>query len=156
MAHSFGALVTLHAMRKAPGSPNIVTIAGVSDFRHVFEAFRDGLGLDSRMSERLRHRVGRDMFPGVADLWSQFDSARDASEGPGRLLVLHSTDDPRVPVAAAHRLSEVFAGRVTTSIMDGLGHHRIMSDPTVVLRVMDFLSESPVAQPPWPAIASQS
>jgi pimeloyl-ACP methyl ester carboxylesterase len=55
-----------------------------------------------------------------------------------RALVVHDSADPEVDVADAHRIANAWPGAevITTH---GLGHHRILSDPEVVRRVVSWL-----------------
>jgi pimeloyl-ACP methyl ester carboxylesterase len=145
IAHSFGALAVLDALRGRMERARVVTIAGISEFSFLHTAFCRELGLSPGAAMRLRSMVDTRLFPDISDAWSQFDAAREPDEIRGDLLVIHSRDDARVPVIHAERLSGAYPGRSRIEILDGLGHNRILRDTGVVMMAAEFLAAPPGA-----------
>jgi pimeloyl-ACP methyl ester carboxylesterase len=55
--------------------------------------------------------------------------------------LVHDTDDATVPVSEAAVIAAAWPG-AERMVTTGLGHHRIVHDPTVVRQVVAFLAAS--------------
>src|SRR5262249_41302052 len=68
-------------------------------------------------------------------------------------LIVHSTDDREVPVAASRRLAQAWAGSERVQV-EGLGHRRLLRNPAAVSQVVGFVAPSPqgIRTPPERAV----
>src|SRR6266850_7474053 len=96
-------------------------------------AAREGLTTEAvlRMQDRIETRF--------ALKWRDLALPRLVPERPFPLLLVHDTDDATVPVSEAAVIASAWPG-AERMVTTGLGHHRIVHDPTVVRQVVAFLS----------------
>lgn len=149
VAHSMGGAATVVAMSRFRNRPEtqqdralrealpvdrFVFVAPPIDVRDFVNGFSStvALGPESRLllGERIQARFSVDF----EDLYAP-DLARDL-EGP--LLVIHDVKDREVPLAKGERLAESWPG-AELWVTEGLGHMRILRDPAVVERVVQFV-----------------
>ena len=136
VAHSFGVPVALYAVRQGLAAHRAVAISGVGDFGYLVDAFCGGLGVRPVVATELRRAVERAFFDGDPGTWRRFsaDVAADCD-----VLVVHDADDVVVDPAQADVITAAYGERATYVATQGLGHGRILDDPTVVATVLDFL-----------------
>ena len=60
--------------------------------------------------------------------------------GP-RALILHDRDDKHVPLAEGHQVAAAWKG-AQFEVTEGLGHTRILRDPSTVALVQKFLMQT--------------
>ncbi len=138
VAHSFGGIALLLAHLEAGIAERLVGIAPsvepklfvdrMLDYLHVAEGRRDGV------YREIEAMVGRRF--GDIDL----RGAAGATSTP--LLALHDPEDPEVPFAHGEAWAKVSrAGEVTA--VRGLGHRRILKDPSVIAQACEFATGVP-------------
>lgn len=138
IAHSLGATSSFIAKREGVSASRMVTIAGMHDFSFVIEAFAAAISLPRRATRGLRRRVERWAARLNVDPWRYVVTELDPTDTTTPILVVHDSDDREVPIEQAMQIIEAHTGSVDTLVTDGLGHNRILSDPAVVARVVDF------------------
>ncbi|MFN0249443.1 MAG: alpha/beta hydrolase [Kofleriaceae bacterium] len=131
VAHSFGApAVMLAHSRGDIDAPRNVFISPNAIVPESIDHFCKSVGLDdderALFEERLVDAAGIS-----ANSWSlqQLLGVRDSS-----LLVIHDIDDREVSFAHGDRLAQLWPN-ATLEATQGLGHRRILRDPTVIARV---------------------
>lgn len=143
VAHSFGCVVTALAMRQGMGCERVVFLAGPSDMDPYFTTLERALGMGPRGRRAFRERLTRVLngagVPGL-DITELVRGFRIP------LLIVHSADDREVPLAASRRLEEVWEGAERLQV-EGLGHRRLLRNPAVVSRVVEFVAPGAVAVP---------
>ncbi|MGE5182918.1 MAG: alpha/beta hydrolase [Acidobacteriota bacterium] len=137
VAHSFGAAGALLAqVRGGLIAPRYVMLAPNVLIDDAVRRFARVVGLDDRDRDALELRLAA--HTGVAPAALSLDrlvAARD-----GSLLIVHDRADREVPfehgarLAAAWPTSELIA-------TEGLGHRRILRDPQVLARAVEFLRD---------------
>ena len=135
IAHSGGCLAVTLAMRDGLRVGRLGFISPMANPATHFPAFARILGIGPRVMAHfvpaLEHLVGRRI--------PEFDLPARAA---GRddlppLLVAHDREDRSSPYAGAEAIAEAWAGaRLVTT--QGLGHVRILADPTVVKTMVEF------------------
>ena len=136
VAHSMGAGAMAYAMSRGLGAERAVFMAPAASMSLAFERFTSMVKLQMRAAERMRLEIARDF-----DLsWDELDFVRAAPSMRSRLLVFHDAADREVPHAESRSIVEAWpaATLVTT---EGLGHHRLLRDPKVVRRTVEFVAE---------------
>ncbi|WP_235023781.1 alpha/beta hydrolase family protein [Streptomyces sp. WAC05374] len=58
---------------------------------------------------------------------------------PAPVLLLHDEDDDMTPVAQSRLAAAALGDRARLVLTKGLGHRRILADPDVVARAVDFV-----------------
>ncbi|MER7703286.1 alpha/beta hydrolase [Kitasatospora sp. NPDC097605] len=141
IAHSLGVNAAFLALREGLRAGRLAAVAGVSEISWMPAAFCARLGLNATVERELRRRAESGaMFPGIADVRTHFDAARDPGEITLPILVAHDEDDDVVPFAQARRLRAAYGDRLELLATRGLGHRRILVEPTVIDQVIGFLS----------------
>lgn len=146
VAHSLGAMAAAAAIRGGLELERLVLVAPSQHPEHVTRSLAELLGFGPRVRRRLVERVERRAGITLASL--------DAA-AVGRLvptpptLVVHDRDDPSTPYAGGVAIAESWpdATLVTTQ---GLGHHRVLRDPTTVADAAGFVADRPGARADLP------
>ena len=136
VAHSFGVPIALYAVRHGLAADRVVALSGMGDFGYLVDTFCAQLGLRPPIDRELRRAIERAYFDGDTGIWERF-SARPM---PGReVLVVHDADDRVVDRAQADVLVAALTDGVRLAETVGLGHGRILRDPDVITRTVEFL-----------------
>jgi pimeloyl-ACP methyl ester carboxylesterase len=139
IAHSLGTVATYLAMQRGLSTERLALLAPMVEAEPLFHAFQQALGFGPRTRREFDREV--DQFVGIPV--PEFDARVQAARTePVQTLVVHDTSDPQTPYDDAVALVGALpdARLVTTT---GLGHRRILRDPAVVARVVDFLAPTP-------------
>ncbi|MFD7586749.1 alpha/beta hydrolase [Kitasatospora sp. NPDC059811] len=140
VAHSLGVAGAFLALREGVRAGRLVALAGVSEFAYLPGAFCAGLGLGPVIERDLRHRIEHELFAGTEDPWRRFDAAHRPEEVPPPILVAHDEGDDVVGISHARRLKAAYGDRLELLVTRGLGHRRIVAEPTVIDNAIGFLS----------------
>ncbi|MFF2950949.1 alpha/beta fold hydrolase [Kitasatospora sp. NPDC057965] len=141
IAHSLGVNAAFLALREGLRAGRLAAVAGVAEVSWLPAGFCARLGLNATVRRELTRRAeGGAMFPGVADVRSHFDATRRPEEIAPPILVAHDEQDDVVPFAQARRLRAAYGDRLELLPTRGLGHRRILTEPTVIDQVIGFLS----------------
>ena len=140
VGHSFGGAVAVNAtVGSIDGLPKLVTkrlvlVAAPSSLPLVFDVFSQMLNVGPRsrtvMAGRVKHLAGRPL--------SDFLGDRQLAGTDVPTLVIHAPDDREVSAEQA-RLYAAAGSHVELHWAKGLGHRRILSDPSVVKRAVAFV-----------------
>ena len=140
VGHSFGGAVAVNAVAGSiPGIPplaasKLVLIAAPSSMPRLFQDFGRHLNLGPRtqsaMADQVRRIAGRPL--------DDFIGSRQLAETPVPTLVIHAPDDREVPSDHAELFAQA-GDHVRLRWAPGLGHRRILSDPTIVADALGFV-----------------
>ncbi len=135
VAHSMGTISTYLAMRYGwLGAARLVFIAPMVESESLFDQFQRALGFGPRVRAAFDQAV--DEFVGVGV--REFDArvqARHVDALP--TLVITDRGDRQTAYADVVDFAESIKARLVTT--DGLGHRKILRDPAVVERVVEFV-----------------
>ncbi|MEO3922489.1 alpha/beta fold hydrolase [Micromonosporaceae bacterium B7E4] len=138
IAHSLGASATGLAVLDGLPVRRLVMIAPMADPLPYIQAFRRTLGIGPVIGDRLvaamESLVGRPITD--YDLGARADRAGELPP----LLVVQDRNDREVYPADGATMATAWPGRLHRT--DGLGHGRILADPEVVRRAVDFVRET--------------
>lgn len=137
IGHSFGVLASFIAVRESVRVRRLVAISGMYDAEQLVDEFSRRAGISGAARRGLRRRIERRTFPQVSDPWRRFVSETDPTDGVP-LLIVHDSGDTYVDPGQALLIADAHTGPVESLITTGLGHARILSDPAVVARIVDF------------------
>ena len=135
IAHSLGATATARAVHEGLAVGALVFLGAPADLVTHSLVFAETLGLSRRVREQMRQCVEQRV--GVP--WEAFDVTRLAPGQVAPLLVVHDRGDAEVPWQHGAAIAAAWPGAklVTT---DGLGHRRILRDPTVLGAAVSFVA----------------
>jgi pimeloyl-ACP methyl ester carboxylesterase len=136
VAHSMGGAATTLAMARGLAVRRAVFLAPAADPAGYSERFAATIGLSPAVLERMKASLERRF--GIP--WGEFDVLAAAAKLTAPLLIFHDRDDRDVPVGDGQAIARAWPGArlVTTA---GLGHRRIVHDPSVVAQAVAFLTE---------------
>lgn len=133
IAHSFGALATAMAMQRGAPIPKVAFVGPGIMTDPSGETFRRLLGVRAETISRVMARQAE--RTGIR--WDDLVPERVYADRTEPLLVVHDTDDREVPIARLGRLEATWRpDRVVRT--SGLGHRRILRDPTVAQTIADW------------------
>lgn len=136
IAHSLGAAAAAWASQGTPLAKRMVMVAPPTSLRDATEQAAQMLGLRRDARERMEQRLARRFGWRLDDV----HAARLAPEMTAPLLVVHDENDREVPIASGELLASAWPGAELVRTR-GLGHRRILKDPTVIERVVEFVVE---------------
>ncbi|WP_183407043.1 alpha/beta fold hydrolase [Nocardioides marmorisolisilvae] len=139
IAHSLGTISTYLDLRFGwLGTNRLVFIAPMTDAMSLFDGFQAALGFGPRTRAAMEAAT-RD-FTGLPV--TEFDATLQSRylDEPLPTFVVHDRDDRQTPYADA----KAFASAVGAEFMgtEGLGHRKVLRDPEVIKRVVEFVSTS--------------
>ncbi|GGQ71980.1 alpha/beta fold hydrolase [Kitasatospora griseola] len=148
LAHSFGVCCAFLALAEGVPAGRLVAVAGVAEFGFLVEGFAAALGLNDRLERDLARRIDRLLFPGVEAIRQRFDATHRPELVTAPILVVHDEQDDVVPLRQARLLHRAYGEPQLRLITTrGLGHRRVLTEPTVVDNVLAFLAEPLPAAP---------
>ena len=143
IAHSFGAMVTALALDEGLGTKFCAFVAPMTSFNYAVSAFSGALGLSPRLRDRMVARLEAQFAISSAGM----EVAQTAASRSVPLLVVHDSDDTRVPFDLGRTLVEAWPG-AKLHATSGLGHQRVLADPAVVDELVRFVSAGPAKVEP--------
>lgn len=142
VAHSLGAMAVLWAAsRHGTGTGALVTIAAATDLDELVDTFRRITGLGVRCRAELLDHIERAVgHPRATFSGPTLAGAAMSRHGAVPVLAVHDTSDPEAPSTMSEQLVRSFPG-ATLLLTQGMGHRRLIRDPSVVERVAQFAAE---------------
>ncbi|GIJ48221.1 hypothetical protein Val02_51070 [Virgisporangium aliadipatigenens] len=136
IAHSMGAGAAANAVRDGLPTGRLALIAPGASIQTAARPFADALGMREPAYRRLLAEVERALGHPVRS-YEVTEIGRIARTPP--TLVVHDQHDPLVPFTDGESIAHAWpkARLVTTT---GLGHNRILGDPGVIEKVVDFVA----------------
>jgi pimeloyl-ACP methyl ester carboxylesterase len=142
VTHSFGGAVA--ALAVEGGSPihrktvvdRLVLIASPHSISKAARDFGDGFAF----SEALQQRLGNEVTKAAGRQISAINIGAMLGDVGRPVLVIHDTEDERVPFSEAEALVAGARGHATLMQTKGLGHERIVVMPNVVRAAVRFLA----------------
>ncbi|MFI8519729.1 alpha/beta fold hydrolase [Streptomyces sp. NPDC085481] len=138
VAHSFGVVAALFALRDGVRTDRFVGIAGVGSFGLLTAGFQAVSGFGGRALGAMRRHVERRLAPDEPGVWQHLDGAWRPDELGAPVLLFHDETDEMVPLAHARYLAKAHGDRARLVVTQGLGHGRILTSPQVVTEAVEF------------------
>lgn len=141
VAHSFGAPATVVALagwvpgvpRGAVASERVVLVAPGAWLSAAMGRAAELMGLPASAHPAFARRVARRMGRPV----DEFSVPAVAPELSAAALVVHDRGDREVPFAEGAAIAAAWGAELLAT--EGLGHNRVLRDPAVIRRAVDFL-----------------
>lgn len=141
VAHSLGTTSAAHVVHEGFPTDRLVLVAPNGSFVDLVGRFAGALGLRGRTTNELRAALEQATGHRLAD----FDIAPlGADGGMPDTLVVHDRRDRQVAHAEGEAIAAAWPNARLVST-DGLGHQRILADPTVVAAVVGHLTGASTA-----------
>ncbi len=134
VAHSMGAVASLHAVAGGLAAQRLVVMATSSSPASVLAWFGDVFGLRPGLLTRMRQRIER--VEGM--VLEQFEPAWLAPRLRVPVLLLHDRDDRMAPLANSHALARTLQ-HAELRVIDGSSHRRMLSDARVLQATLAHL-----------------
>lgn len=135
IGHSMGGAMSLFSVARNGGARKVALVAAPSGLKRELQRFARAVGLSSRGTtafiESVERHVGR-----PAD---DFDVRHIASSVDLPVLLIHDQNDRQVPVREAARAAHMLP-TAKFIVTQGLGHNRLLADPTVVTALVNFVA----------------
>jgi pimeloyl-ACP methyl ester carboxylesterase len=137
IAHSMGTISTYLALRYGwLGTERLVFVAPMVEAESLFDEFQRTLGFGPRIRRAFDRAV--DAYVGLPLI--EFDARVQAAHVPALpTLVITDRDDRQTPYADVVDFAETIGAPLVTT--DGLGHRKILRDPAVITRVVNFVAD---------------
>jgi pimeloyl-ACP methyl ester carboxylesterase len=135
VAHSLGAMATMHALRLGVRPQAYAFLAPPLAAEPMVSVFAEALGVGPRSRADLHRRIETRAGHGLAEL----DLVTVAADQPSlpHLLVVHDRGDRETAATGSVELTTAWHD-ARLLLTDGLGHRRLLWEPAVVERVTDL------------------
>lgn len=135
IGHSLGGVALFNAHDRLQGAfREIITIGSPASIRGVVKDFCEVVNAGDRVAEGIIASIQKSFALKVEDVST--DTLAAKWNPPG--LVFHDEDDADVGVENARKLSKAWPA-AELHISTGLGHRRILSEPSVHEAILDFI-----------------
>jgi len=136
VGHSLGGMSLLNAVKKGFKINHLAIIGSGDIVQDILDDFVAKLGLKPNISSKLREhfekKYGQEM-----DSYSGYKSAMEIDIP---VLVIHDKNDPEVAVTAGINIYNHLKNG-TLYLTEGLGHRKILGDPAVIDKVVQFVKK---------------
>lgn len=134
MGHSMGAGSAAIALVRGLHVKRLVYIAGPAAFEEVVQRFATFFGLPPRARRAFIRQIER-----VNGAFADRDVISVLARSEIPVLIVHDVGDDDVPYEDAKRIEKAIS---TSQLLttEGLGHKRILREPSVMAQIADFLT----------------
>jgi pimeloyl-ACP methyl ester carboxylesterase len=136
IAHSAGASSTFYALRDGLRPTRIVFLSPMAQPTDLTKVFAATMGFGERIRTGMTRRVGE--IAGAP--WDDFDMPTQVTRiAPPPLLTIHDPADRETRYADSVALSRTWPETELVTAK-GLGHWRVLRDPGIIARAVDFVT----------------
>jgi pimeloyl-ACP methyl ester carboxylesterase len=136
ITHSMGGASTAWAFKERPLAKRLVMICPPIDVRDFTRQLSATLSLNDNVREAVEARLARRLGVNVAEL--HVETLAKTMQTP--LLLIHDEGDREVPIRCSERIAASWPGAELVRTQ-GLGHRRILKDPSVLDRAVSFVAK---------------
>lgn len=137
VGHSMGGAMSLYSIAHSGGAGRAALVSAPSSLKRELLRFASAVGLSERGTRAFIASVENHVGRPAAD----FDVRHVVGRVGLPLLLIHDQNDRQVPVVEAARAAHMLPG-AELMVTQGLGHNRLLADPTVVKAVVDFVGQA--------------
>ncbi|NUY80052.1 alpha/beta hydrolase [Flavobacterium sp. MAH-1] len=140
VGHSLGGMSLLNAVKRGLKIDRLVIIGSGDKISDILTEFVDRMRLKHKLVDDLRTHFEANFNKETMESFSAYIAAKEV-EIP--VLVIHDNDDAEVPVKCAiHIQKHLKNGELL--LTKGLGHRKILGDPEVIERTIDFIEKQAI------------
>jgi pimeloyl-ACP methyl ester carboxylesterase len=136
IGHSMGGAMSLYSVANSGGTGRVALVSAPSSLKRELLRFAKAVGLSERGTRAFIASVENHVGRPAAD----FDVRHIVGKIDLPLLLIHDQNDRQVPVLEASRNAHMLAG-AELMVTRGLGHNRLLADPSVVTALLDFVAQ---------------
>lgn len=134
IGHSFGGMALLNAVSEGLKINNLVIIGADNSINEIIKAEVKKYSLQPAIAKKLIELINKQLDVDIED----FSSKNAAKNVDIPTLVINDSGDKYVDVSSALTIRQNLKyGELLMT--NGLGHHKILKDPTVIQRIIDFI-----------------
>ena len=141
IGHSMGGAMALFTLAKRGGAKSVALISAPSALGRELPRFARAVGLSKRGTAAFIASVEKHVGRPADD----FDVRHIADGVELPVLLIHDQNDRQVPVLESARAAHMLS-TAELIVTRGLGHNRLLADPTVVASVVDFVVQETATQ----------
>lgn len=143
VGHSLGAAAAGAWLNQTRRALRAVLIAPPTSVQRYSGYFARKLGIPEAIRRAMQERIER----AFGRPWKDFELPQSVAHVEADALVIHDAGDDDVPFSCGLALARAWPG-ARFLMTAGLGHRRILRQPSVVRDAIDFLSDAVVFAPP--------
>ncbi|MED5389796.1 MAG: alpha/beta fold hydrolase [Pseudomonadota bacterium] len=136
VGHSMGAGALAVVLSESNSVHRTVLLAPPAGFRSLVARLADFLHFGERARQQLLERMAQR----VGLSFEQLDVARRSRDIRAPVLLVHDVGDREIPFSDSLRLHQALPASTLFQVQ-GSGHKRVLSDPTVLARIEAFMAE---------------
>jgi pimeloyl-ACP methyl ester carboxylesterase len=134
IGHSFGGMALLNAVSQGLKIDNLVIIGADNSIDEIIKSEVKKYSLKPIIGEKLVKLLNKQLGVNIKDYSSE--NASKNVDTP--TLVINDSEDKYVDVSSAFAIRQNLKyGELLMT--NGLGHHKILKDPTIIQRIIDFI-----------------
>jgi pimeloyl-ACP methyl ester carboxylesterase len=143
IAHSFGGVASLLAIQRGLPVMKLITIASPTIAEQVIGNYRRALNASAAAGIAFR----KDLMKNYGITFEEISALHLIRHLPHSLdlLMIQDEKDPEIAVENATELKKVYPA-ADIFLTKGLGHTRILRDPAVIDRCLEFVTSDPVSR----------
>ncbi len=142
MAHSFGGMASMMASHRGLNVEQMVLFGPHLDVNEIHQSYSDLLNLNVELSARFHDKIGARMAEiiGFDDVWDFFTPKSLLEDRDFSGLLIYDTEDEEIPLSQFKAVARHWVGSQVIET-EGLGHHLILKDATVIEKVLKFMAQ---------------
>lgn len=140
MGHSLGAGAIVIASSLNLKTDKIVLISPVSDISKVTDQFAKTLSIPKNIMEKTHQYAWKKYYTSASKFGNNWDEVFD-SEFKVPSLIIHDINDKEIDISNARKLAKQWSWAEFVETKR-LGHRRILLNPDVITRALNFITES--------------
>ncbi len=147
MAHSLGGMAAVVAVQRGLSVRQMVLFGPHLDVQKMYQSYSDLLNLNPKLSQRFRDKIGEKMAEifQVDDVWGLLTPANLLAQNDFQGLLIYDNEDDEIPQDQFKAVARHWRDcRVLET--EGLGHHQILKDETVIESVIAFMGRPEVSR----------
>ncbi len=144
IAHSFGTMATTLAIHQGMPVDKVVCISAPTSPLFLVEGFCQKFGMNRKTGQLFQQFLEKDFG---ADIWQRIASDHHVAKCRIPALIIHDKDDADVPWQWSEQLANAWSGSHFW-LTQGLGHRRILRDPSVTQAVSEFIASGKLPENP--------
>ncbi len=139
VGHSFGGICTAVALQEGLAAERAVRVASPATLEWLTQQFAQRLRLPTPVVRQLNRRSAKRIGQ---NNWHRLYHDQQASSLEHPALILHDRDDDVVPWRQGKAFAQSWR-HAQFRLTEGLGHRRILRDPSVLQEVVRFVLKNP-------------
>lgn len=137
IGHSLGGMTILNSIKQGVKFKKAVVIGAGDSITDIIKIFVSALKLNLKLVEKIKQHFLKNFNEHIED----YSGSVAAKEVEIPTLVVHDSEDKEVPVSCAHTIRQnLKQGKLL--ITNGLGHKRILKNPIVATKIIEYLKRT--------------